>query len=204
MSYSEKPQTVNPSGDIPRWCISHIFSSPILEQARDGYRVPLSRREAMLWILITAKPSIVLSTTDAAAAWGWSTKAARIFIETLVRAGVLERDPLRCGASKSVFTVHPGKLSPDRFVAKAPKPPKARPRTPIPPQTRDTVFERHEGRCAYCGTGLTRTPRLPNSFHVDHKKPVAAGGDNDPENLVASCLRCNLKKNAADFSKEAA
>jgi hypothetical protein len=33
-------------------------------------------------------------------------------------------------------------------------------------------------------------------LHVDHVIPVAVGGHNDPDNLVASCADCNLGKSA--------
>lgn len=40
-------------------------------------------------------------------------------------------------------------------------------------------------RCAYC--------RGPYE-HVDHVVPLAAGGDNYPDNLVPACSACNLSK----------
>lgn len=43
--------------------------------------------------------------------------------------------------------------------------------------------------CHYCNTKLQR--RLKT---IDHKIPLTRGGTNDEENLVMSCLPCNLKK----------
>lgn len=55
---------------------------------------------------------------------------------------------------------------------------------------RREVFDRSEGRCHYCGTVLT----LDGKWHVEHMKPRALGGGDDPLNLVAACVSCNLEK----------
>lgn len=63
-------------------------------------------------------------------------------------------------------------------------------RIPIPLRTRDAVFARDHGRCAYVGSDGKRcdaTIRL----HVDHIKPVARGGTNDISNLRLLCARHN-------------
>ena len=44
-----------------------------------------------------------------------------------------------------------------------------------------------DARCAYCGELLDR-------YHIDHKTPLARGGDNSKENLHLTCPRCNLIK----------
>lgn len=44
-------------------------------------------------------------------------------------------------------------------------------------------------RCWWCSCKLT-------TYHVDHRIPLAKGGTNGPENIVASCGPCNQKKNA--------
>lgn len=50
------------------------------------------------------------------------------------------------------------------------------------------LAERHRGRCAYC---------LVAPFeHWDHVIPVARGGRHSIGNLLPSCARCNLKKQA--------
>jgi 5-methylcytosine-specific restriction endonuclease McrA len=51
------------------------------------------------------------------------------------------------------------------------------------------MSERQAGLCYYC------FEPLGNEFHVDHFIPVASGGTDDPENLVAACPACNLSKN---------
>jgi hypothetical protein len=55
---------------------------------------------------------------------------------------------------------------------------------------RREIFERSAGKCHYCGTPLT----LDGKWHVEHQQPRALGGGDDPLNLVAACVRCNLQK----------
>lgn len=56
---------------------------------------------------------------------------------------------------------------------------------------RKRIFERCEGRCAYCGKGLEL-----GTFDacIDHVKPLAKGGNNEDDNLVMACRRCNASK----------
>jgi 5-methylcytosine-specific restriction endonuclease McrA len=49
---------------------------------------------------------------------------------------------------------------------------------------------RQKGRCYWCGVKVGR------HYQVDHVMPTALGGSNGPENLVISCVACNLAKNA--------
>lgn len=55
---------------------------------------------------------------------------------------------------------------------------------------RREVFERSSGRCHYCTQVLT----LDGKWHVEHQMPRALGGTDDPVNLVAACVSCNLAK----------
>lgn len=55
---------------------------------------------------------------------------------------------------------------------------------------RREIFERCQGQCHYCCTSLT----LDGRWHVEHMQPRALGGDDNPLNLVAACVRCNLAK----------
>lgn len=52
------------------------------------------------------------------------------------------------------------------------------------------VFKRDGFTCQYCGA----TP--PALLEVDHINPVAAGGDDDPDNLITACFDCNRGKGA--------
>lgn len=51
--------------------------------------------------------------------------------------------------------------------------------------TRRGVFARDEWTCQYCGTAAE---------NVDHVLPRSRGGEHMWENVVASCRRCNSKK----------
>lgn len=55
---------------------------------------------------------------------------------------------------------------------------------------RKQIFDESEGKCHYCSTTLT----LDGKWHIEHKHPKALGGGNEPGNLVASCVPCNMKK----------
>lgn len=59
----------------------------------------------------------------------------------------------------------------------------------IPRRLRFEVLRRDNYSCRYCGS---RAPEVP--LTVDHVKPRALGGTNDPENLVAACGPCNSGK----------
>lgn len=64
-------------------------------------------------------------------------------------------------------------------------------------------------RCHYCATKLVHGRRKkgeayePRRVTIDHLLPLSRGGTNASENLVASCSRCNFRKNvktAEEFS----
>lgn len=61
-------------------------------------------------------------------------------------------------------------------------------RKSIPKQTRQLVFAKYGGKCAYCGCGLN------NNFRVDHITPFYNGGLDNLENLNPSCFDCNSWK----------
>ncbi len=51
------------------------------------------------------------------------------------------------------------------------------------------ILRRDSFTCQYCGA------KAPDAaLHVDHVMPVVDGGTNEPENLVAACVRCNIGK----------
>ena len=60
-------------------------------------------------------------------------------------------------------------------------------RVPISDELRNFVLERDKYACRYCGKKV-------EPLHLDHVYPVAKGGETSAENLVAACLRCNVKK----------
>lgn len=49
-------------------------------------------------------------------------------------------------------------------------------------------YRAQRGKCWHCGGSVGDT------YHVDHLRPLAKGGTNDPRNLVISCPTCNLSK----------
>lgn len=65
-------------------------------------------------------------------------------------------------------------------------------RRPLKPQERFRVLERDGFSCRYCGQSAPSV-----ILHVDHIKPVSAGGSNHPDNLCAACSSCNAGKAGA-------
>lgn len=56
----------------------------------------------------------------------------------------------------------------------------------------DLLVIRQNGKCVYCDHLLV------NGYHVDHWRPLARGGSNNPDNLQLLCPTCNRKKWAHD------
>lgn len=48
--------------------------------------------------------------------------------------------------------------------------------------------------CGYCTIRMTRTPNVPRTCTVDHRKARAFGGTDEPRNWIMSCLDCNTRK----------
>lgn len=59
----------------------------------------------------------------------------------------------------------------------------------ISKRTRFEVLKRDNHTCRYCGA---QAPDV--KLHVDHVNPVALGGGDTADNLVAACVDCNLGK----------
>lgn len=59
---------------------------------------------------------------------------------------------------------------------------------------RNRIYRRDGHECVYCGSKKELT--------IDHVLPKSKGGQNNWENLVTSCFKCNLKK--ADRTPEEA
>lgn len=72
-------------------------------------------------------------------------------------------------------------------------------RKPISKKMRFEIFKRDSFTCQYCGK---KAPDVV--LHIDHIKPVAAGGRNSLLNLVTSCIECNLGKGATELSDKSA
>ncbi len=55
--------------------------------------------------------------------------------------------------------------------------------------SRQTVFERDNHTCQYCGVRFERS-----DLNLDHVLPRNRGGQTTWENVVCSCIRCNTRK----------
>jgi len=55
----------------------------------------------------------------------------------------------------------------------------------------DQVRRRYGFRCGYCGVSESD---VGSELTVDHFRPIAAGGDENDENLVYCCFKCNQYK----------
>ena len=55
--------------------------------------------------------------------------------------------------------------------------------------SRRNVFLRDEYRCQYCGRKFSSS-----SLSLDHVKPRSQGGPTNWSNIVAACLKCNVRK----------
>jgi 5-methylcytosine-specific restriction endonuclease McrA len=53
---------------------------------------------------------------------------------------------------------------------------------------RRRIYKRDNNRCVYCDSTFM--------LQLDHVKPRARGGTDDPRNLVTACRTCNLAKGA--------
>jgi len=63
-----------------------------------------------------------------------------------------------------------------------------------PAQRRD-VHERARGSCERCNDTLTEV------WHIDHRVPLAQGGDHHMRNWQALCISCHRIKTKGDVSK---
>lgn len=60
------------------------------------------------------------------------------------------------------------------------------------PEIKAALIARDGPGCHYCGEQGAR-------MEIDHKVPIAAGGTNDLDNLLMSCLPCNRAKGAKEY-----
>jgi len=55
----------------------------------------------------------------------------------------------------------------------------------------EEVRQRYGCRCGYCGVSETASG---GELTIDHYRPVSAGGNDEDDNLVYACFRCNTYK----------
>ena len=63
----------------------------------------------------------------------------------------------------------------------------------ISKKLRQQVFDKYNGKCAYCGTELNK------GWQVDHILPQYCGGGSHFENLNPCCIDCNSYKRYHDL-----
>lgn len=61
----------------------------------------------------------------------------------------------------------------------------------ITPEKRKIIYEKFNGRCAYCGKKIEY-----KDMQVDHLMPLRLGGDDNIKNLMPTCRSCNHYKRA--------
>lgn len=68
----------------------------------------------------------------------------------------------------------------------------------IPAAVRRAVVARDGYVCQHCGRAVVRRSArdgyFPDTLHLDHLHPWAAGGEHTVENLVVSCAACNIRR----------
>jgi hypothetical protein len=102
----------------------------------------------------------------------------------------------QCENCELVFPVNPKITDRPEYRSQAPLHPRER----IHNKTRFKVFERDEYICQYCArrcydSWLTD----PRQLTIDHLVPVNGGGRNDIDNLITSCIECNVIKSDKHF-----
>lgn len=128
---------------------------------------------AVRYLVINPRSGVVVSAAPEKAEAIAAARRVILATSTVVPVGVAAND-----AQYRQLELFPEDPTP-------PKPPAAR-----ISRRRRQVFDRSEGRCAYCSRPLT----LDGRWHVEHAQPKALGGTDDPLNLVAACGECNLAK----------
>lgn len=77
------------------------------------------------------------------------------------------------------------------------------PRLSRPASWRQAFVTAQGGRCHYCNRPGPSCEVGPDDrpWHLDHKTPLARGGQDDEGNLVLSCKRCNLAKGVQPYKQ---
>ena len=62
--------------------------------------------------------------------------------------------------------------------------------------TRKNIYKRDENTCQYCGKKFK-----PQDLNLDHVVPLSRGGKDSWENVVCSCVSCNLRKGSRTLAE---
>jgi 5-methylcytosine-specific restriction endonuclease McrA len=116
----------------------------------------------------------------------WDMKQALQKMAAEVQNARLERDAIRKEANatrkqledKKLRTARPGRVPLEQRDSRT-----------VNKQLRDAVIARDGGCCRYCGQGIEA-----GAGHIDHVYPHSMGGRTIIENLVLSCVQCNIFK----------
>jgi 5-methylcytosine-specific restriction endonuclease McrA len=68
----------------------------------------------------------------------------------------------------------------------------------IRPEKRLAIYLRDRFTCSYCLSDLTTA--APRDITLDHVIPRAAGGSNEPKNLITACVHCNCARKSSPVS----
>lgn len=71
-----------------------------------------------------------------------------------------------------------------------------RKRRKLSKQERETIYQKTNGHCAYCGCELEF-----KDMQADHVQPFIQGGSDELENLLPSCRSCNHYKSTLDLEE---
>ena len=73
-------------------------------------------------------------------------------------------------------------------------------RDKVSSNTKEYVFQRDEFVCQYCGIWCYDSwVQNSKSVTIDHIIPIKMGGNNKVDNLITSCMKCNITKNDRVF-----
>ncbi len=92
-------------------------------------------------------------------------------------------------ACEALEEFHSGRISREQLLKGKPNEPT---RTTIPLKDRWAVLKRDNYSCAKCGASPSNDHNV--ELEVDHKFPVARGGENSLTNLQTLCRKCNQGK----------
>jgi 5-methylcytosine-specific restriction endonuclease McrA len=154
----------------------HLYSDPRLA------RIPRDRRARCLGALVIAAsycadygleevPEFILREVCCATLGD---------VEAMLRVGVLVESD---GAGRSCGGRRWLRVAPELLDATA-----SRARIPVSPDVRAGVYARDDYQCVVCGTS--------DDLTLDHIRPWARGGTNDPDNLQTMCRPHNSEKGA--------
>lgn len=68
-----------------------------------------------------------------------------------------------------------------------------------PPRVRQRVYDAHNGICHICDLPI----KPGETWHLDHKKALIAGGENAEGNLAPAHAHCNLAKGQRESAEKA-